>query len=383
MSRPSSLEFLICCKAFSAPGEAVIKDIRTFIARLEKAGELERVTAEVDWKYDLGAMARRAQKSRSHNPALLFERIKDYEGYRVFVNGLGSYARIAIALGLEPATSLKDIVGIVNKRITCPLEPLLVESGPVKEHILKGKEVDLEKLPVPWYGKEDAGRYIGTWHINITRDPETGIRNLGIYRMQLLDSGKTAISVSPKGDLAVHIAKAQKRGKPLEMAVAIGVDELLIIAAAASPPYGTDEYCIAGGLSQEPVSLCRCVTVDLEVPVSAEIVLEGTIDPQSSINEGPFLDYTGVPRGDPHAFIFEVSCLMYRENPIFRGAAIGEPGAEDHLLFSLLASVDCLDFHGSRIRQRIQNALVKNSFFRLFQYTGRFRNVLTQFLQRR
>lgn len=256
-----------------------------------------------------------------------------------------------------------------------PIKPVIADNVPVKENILIGDDVNLLRLPVPWWSREDGGRYIGTWHLNVTRDPETGLRNVGIYRMQLLEPQKTAISISPRSHLALHLKKAESKGIPLEMAVAIGVDETLIMAAAAAPPFGVDEYHLAGGLTQKSITLTRCQTVNLEVPASSEIVIEGKIVPKLKIREGPFLDYAGIPRADTNASVFEVSCLMYRDNPIFRGVAIGIPGAEDHMLYSLLASTNSLDFHGSKVRQMFQNALLKRGFFKAFQIMGRLKQV--------
>ena len=156
---------------------------------------------------------------------------------------------------------------------------------PLQEHVFTGDAVDLEKLPVPWLSKEEGGRYIGTWHLNVSKDPENGTRNIGVYRMQLLGRRRTAISMSGGSHLAQHLAKARRNGAALEMAVAIGVNEPLVMAAGASFPLGADEYCVAGGISGEAVALCSCSTVDVEIPAHAEIVLEGNIDPEIRVQE--------------------------------------------------------------------------------------------------
>ena len=139
------------------------------------------------------------------------------------------------------------------------------------------------------------------------------------------------------------------------MAVAIGADEVLIMAASAAFKRGVDEFRPAGGLKTGPVELVKCQTVDLEAPASAEIIIEGNILPGRRVSEGPFLDYQGMPNANPAASVFEATCMMFRDNPVFRGAAIGLPGAEDHILFSLLSSAGLLDFHGSRVKWKFQN----------------------------
>ena len=349
------------------------KNLRSFISEVEEAGALFRITNDVNWKFEIGEMTRAVGNSSKGSHALLFENVKDYPGWCVFTNGLGTYTRIAIALGVSMPNSDRGLVEVIKQRIANPFKPEVSHVRQSVYNVHLEKEVNLFRLPVPWWHKEDGGRYIGTWHLNITKDPETGQRNVGIYRMELLDKKTTTVSFSPKSHIGVHFNKAEKINKPLEMAVAIGVPEVCIIAAAAAPPYGVDEFALAGGLNAGPVKLTKCRTVNLEVPASSEIVLEGRILPNIRVKDGPFLDYSGVPNTNPNACQFEVQCLMYKDNPVFRGAAIGYPGAEDHLLLSLLAYSGCLDFHGSTTRQKVQNMLLKHRMFRCFQLIGRLR----------
>jgi len=301
----------------------------------------------------------------------LFENIKDYPGYKVFTNGLRSYSQFAILLGLNSETQFRDIVKTFKRRVAAPFEPMLVNDGAIKENIFAANEIDLFKLPVPWWSEIDGGRYIGTWHINVTKDPESGLRNVGVYRMQILGPNQTTVSVSPKSHIAFHMNKAEKKDQPLEMAAAIGVNETLIISAAAALPYGTDEYNIAGGLEQKPIELIKCGTVNLEVPANSEFVIEGIIKPGIRVQDGPYLDYAGIPSINRNAYLFKVTGLMYRNDPIFRGASVGIPSGEDHILFSVLSRLNLVDFHGSRIRQKIQNFLLKKRYFKAFQLSGR------------
>jgi len=340
-------------------------DLRHFIQVLEDARRLSRVRPEIDWRFDLGRM------TRESGTALLFENIKDYPNQRVFTNGLRDMTQIALALGLERETTWKTLITEAKKRVAAPVKPRLVKTGPVLENIVPASDVNLLQLPVPQWSNHDGGRYIGTWHINVSKHPETGSRNVGVYRMQLLGPKQATVSASPRSHLARQVAKAEKGGQPLPMAVAIGVSETMVMAAAAAYPDGMDEYDLAGGLQQEAVQLISCQTVNLEVPALSEIVIEGFIQPGVRVQDGPYFDYTGKTNTNPNAFLFEATQLMFRSNPIFRGTSIGAPGAEDHQLFAFLAELNLVDFHGSRVKQRVQNLALKQRLFRTFQYLGK------------
>ena len=359
LTTDSPLESRIASSAAASAG------LRDFIALLSTAGKLKRVSECVDWKFEIGTITRRNQVP------LLFENIKGYPGHRVFTNGLSSLSSIAIALGMDSEASRRQIVREAKKRAANPVAPVSVGSTYAPENVLEGREIDFLKLPVPQWSPSESHRYIGTWHINVTRDPETGIRNLGTYRMQVLGPRHATLSTSRRSHLALHLANAEKAGQPLEMAVAIGVSEALVMAAAAGCAEGQDEYDLAGGLQGRPVAIAKCSTVDLEVPADAEIVIEGVILPGRRFTDGPYFDYAGLPNLNPNAFIFEAKRMAFRDNPIFRGAAIGCPGAEDQQLFSLLAELSLFDFHGSRARRFVQKCLIANRLFRSFQFAGK------------
>ena len=340
-------------------------DLRHFIEVLSDAGHLVRIPEKTDWKFDIGRMSR-----QSRTP-LLFENIKDYPNQRLFSNGLSDIKAIGLALGLEPGTSGKSLIEEAKKRVATPVKPLLAETGPVLENIVSEGDIDLLRLPAPHWSHHDGGRYLGTWHINVSKDPETGSRNVGVYRMQLLGPRQATVSASPKSHLSRHMANSEKQGQPLPMAVAIGVSEAVIMAAAVAYPYAMDEYELAGGLQQEAVNLVQCQTVNLEVPANSEIVVEGLLRPGIRVQDGPYFDYTGQVNTNPNAFLFEATRLMFRSNPIFRGTSIGVPGAEDHQLFAFLAELKLVDFHGSSTKQAIQNRLLKHRLFQPFQLAGR------------
>jgi UbiD family decarboxylase len=339
--------------------------LRSFIDLLSERGELKRISEPVDWKIELGEITRR------HREPLLFENIRDYPGQRVFTNGLGSFSSMALALGLQPEKGRKPVMAEAKRRVETPVKPVMVESGPVMENVIEGPAIDLFDFPVPQWSRHDAGRYIGTWHANVTRDPETGRRNLGVYRMQLLGRNRTTVSTTSASHLGRHFAQAERMGRPLEMAVVIGAPEPVVMAAGSGYPSGCDEYDLAGSLCGSAVSLVKCRTVDLEVPAESEIVIEGLIQPGARVHDGPYFDYAGAPTENPGAFVFDVKCVMFRNHRIFRGAAVGHPAAEDQQLFALLAEFGLFDFHDSRPRHWFQTRLIERRLFRLFQSIGR------------
>jgi UbiD family decarboxylase len=340
-------------------------DFRNFIDALAHEGLLRRISRPVDWNLEIGEI------TRENQVPLLFENIKDYPGQVIFANGFNSFASVRLALGFGSAMSRHAVIREARKRINSPTLPVYTDSGPVLENVVPGPEIDFLKFPIPRWSGQDSGRYIGTWHINVTRDPDTGIRNLGVYRMQVLGPNLATVSTSPRSHLSLHVAKAGKNGKPLEMAVAIGVNELLVMAAASAYPWGSDEYELAGALEGRGVPLIRCGTVNLEVPAASEIVIEGFLEPGVRVQDGPYFDYAGKPTTNPHAYVFQATRLLHRKNPIFRGAAIGSPGAEDQQLFSVLSELKLFDFHGSRLRQRLQAGLIRHGLFKSFQFVGR------------
>ncbi|HXW69478.1 MAG TPA: UbiD family decarboxylase [Dissulfurispiraceae bacterium] len=336
-----------------------------FIDVLEENRELVRVSDPVDWKYQLGHITR--DKQEKVNPrALLFEEIKDYPGARVLTNGAATVSKIALALGLSYKTTISELADILNKRIRRPIPPVMCDAHELFDVTMLGEDVDLGRLPVPWWHHQEGGRYLGTWHINVSKDLRTGIRNLGVYRMMMIGPKQATVSTSSLSDLGQHIKIAEDMNRPLDMAVCIGVGEAVVMAGAAGLPYGTDEMPFAGGLVGEPLRLVRCKTIDMEVPDSSEFVLEGKILPHRKCLDGPYFDYTGRPKSGS-AHIFEIECIKWKKNPIFRGAAIGIPGGEDYVLFSVLARMNLVNFHGSKKLGMIQSFLFKRQWHSLLQ----------------
>lgn len=328
------------------------KDLRDWIDTLEKEGELARVKAEVDWDLEIGGVLRETMERQG--PALLFENIKDHKDTactKLFTGSLATFRRVALMLGLPKDTPYKELIKIWRERVKNPIKPVIVDSGPCKQNILKGEEVDLFQFPTPHWQKLDGGRYIGTFHGVITRDPDTGWENMGMYRQVIHNKSTTSMSVAQGQHIWMHWRKYRPKGQNLPLAVAIGWDQTLPAVAATPIPEGVDEWDIMGALRQEPVELVKCETVDLRVPASSEIVLEGEVltDVKTFKNDGPFGEFTGhygLPSMRP---IFKVNCITFRDNPILQGTLEGLPTNEDHTIASVCHSAMIWDFLEERM----------------------------------
>ena len=311
-------------------------DLREFINRLRSEKELAEISAEVDWRYEIGGIVRKNLDLKG--PALLFKKIKDYP-IPLFTCGVSTYSRLSLALGLPLHTTLEKIISEFRERVKRPLKAQKVVTGPSKENILKGDEVDLLRFPVPLWQARDGGRYIGTWHGVITRDPETGWINAGMYRTMIHDRKTLGILIARDQHIGLHYEKYQRMNKPMPVAIVIGMDPVLPVTFLTPIPSEMNEYDFAGGLRGEPVDLVRCEIVDLEVPASAEIVIEGEIPPNERRMEGPFGEWMGHYGGRPGPRpVIHVHCITHRNNPIFRGALEGKPVNEDHLCTSVALS---------------------------------------------
>ncbi len=332
---------------FAPPQPAGSLDLRGLIKLLTDAGHLTRVRERVDWKLGIGRW------TRSRHRPLLFENVKDYPGQRVFTNGLIDPVCIALALGLDIALPPAHMVARARRRLRDPMTPKVVRNGPVMENVVPASVLDLLQFPVPQWSEQDGGRYIGTWHLNITKDPETGRRSAGMYRMKVVGPKQATVNAPRRSDLARHIAKAEEKKAELPMALAIGVPEATAIAARAACPEGMDVFDLAGALQQRPVELMDCG--HLEVPAYAEIIVEGFIHPGKRVEDGPYFDYQGNPKTNSRAFLFEATRVMHRDNPIFRGSTLGRPGGEDYQVQAFLGQLKLLESQRSRIRQLMQH----------------------------
>lgn len=311
------------------------RDLREFIEVLGKTGDLIRITEEVDWNLEAGAITRRSNEKQG--PAILFERIKGYPpGFRLMGGTIATYRRLAIAMGLNPEASYSEILDAFIERIKNPIKPIILSTGPCKENILVDDQVDIFILPAPMVHDKDGGRFIGTLNQGVCKDPNSDWVNWGIYRLMVHDKKSTGAFISSVQHVGVIYGKYEERGQAMPYAAFIGCEPITSFIAATAIPYGVSEVDVIGGLRGEPVELVKCETIDLYVPATAEIVLEGEVPPYERKEEGPFGEYAGYQiSGKYPRPVFKVKAITYRRDPILPMACIGVPTDDGHIIWTL------------------------------------------------
>jgi len=318
------------------------KDLSEFIRVLENAGELIRIKTEVDADLEITEITDRV--SKAYGPALLFENVRG-SALPLLINAFGSEKRMAMSLGVDSFEEISDdILGFLQLADQMPQSfidkvkvipklaqisgfiPRMVKNGACQEVIQQ--EPSLDFLPVLKCWPEDAGRFITLPQV-YTKDPETGKRNAGMYRLQVFDNKTTGMHWHTHHDGAENYRKNCALGRPTEVAVALGGDPAITYSATAPLPKDIDELIFAGFLRKKPVDLVKCRTVDLEVPADAEIILEGYVDPLERRIEGPFGDHTGYYSLAGEYPVFHITCITHKKNPVYPATIVGKPPQED------------------------------------------------------
>ncbi|HYR40606.1 MAG TPA: menaquinone biosynthesis decarboxylase [Methylomirabilota bacterium] len=322
-------------------------DLREFVAHLEKHGQLRRVRARVSRDLEIAEITDRVSKGRGEsNQALLFEQVEGFD-VPVLINAFGSPERMAAALSVEHLSDLSARVAkLLDLRMpgsffdklrklgdlfdVAKAGPKRVRSAPCQE-VVETDQPSLASLPILRCWPGDAGRYI-TLPLVFTRDPITGARNVGMYRLQVHDERTLGMHWQTHKGSAEHERVAQEQGKPMEVAIALGGDPVSIYSGSAPLPPGIDEMVFAGWLRGSGVPMVACKTVDLEVPAEAEIVLEGHVDPAERRLEGPFGDHTGYYSLAREYPVFHLKAITRRKQPIYPTTIVGRPPQEDYWL---------------------------------------------------
>ncbi|MBW1712964.1 MAG: UbiD family decarboxylase [Deltaproteobacteria bacterium] len=318
------------------------RDHREFIKTLEQNGDLLRITKEVDWDCEIGAIGRRNYELRG--PALHFTNIKDYpEGFSVLNGSAGTWRRVAACLGLDPASSIRDIYRVYEERLQNPIDPVVVDKKKAlcKQNIQLGDEVDLYTFPAPMVHEGDGGRYIGTWDVVISGTPDGKWQNWGMYRFMIHNRRWMAGWPQTTSQLAMMLKQNwMPRQEAMPVVVAIGADPNSHFAATAPLRPGQNEARYAGGLNQAPLELVKAETCDLLVPAHAEIVIEGEVTLDRIVPDGPFGEYPGYRSGTmAEGLAFRVKAITYRDDPMLTMISIGVPMDDSNIAASLTAGV--------------------------------------------
>lgn len=317
----------------------VLKSFRAYVEKMREEGELTEVRQEVDWRYEMGAVTRRAYDL--HAPAPLFSNVRDcIPGFRVLGAPMGistdprhPFKRVALSLGLPVEMSGPEIVkawsGLADMD---PIPPRTVDSGPCKENRLFGTDIDLTRLPVPLIHEGDGGRYINTYGIMIAQTPDGSWTNWSITRAMLDGPQSIAGVIIPTQDLGNIYRQWQELGQEMPFALCLGVDPAISMAAGYPLPTGLNESELLGAWYREPVQVVKCETSDLLVPASTEIVIEGMVSLQTELQEGPMGEYGGYVWTGRHKQVpcFHVTAMTYRDNPIMPLCVAGVPVEENH-----------------------------------------------------
>jgi 4-hydroxy-3-polyprenylbenzoate decarboxylase/2,5-furandicarboxylate decarboxylase 1 len=300
------------------------KDLREFIAFLERENELQKIKKPVDPCHEIAAYIRKSSDSKG--PALLFENVKNSE-IPVIGGVLATRHRVLLALGVAK-DDYETYMGKFLNAMDHLVPPKLVSSGPCQEVIYLGDDIDVTRLPVPTLSAKDSGPFI-TAGVVISRDPETRKNNTSIYRLQV--HGPRRIGIKAQ-QLSRQQNKAESKDERFPVAIAIGTDPILYMATQWDAPYGVDEMALAGALRGGPVEVVKAKTVDLEVPANAEIVIEGHVLPNVREPEGPFGEVAGYYSPRYPKPVVEITAITHRKNPIFQTSLTGMPTTENHTL---------------------------------------------------
>ncbi|HJU23754.1 MAG TPA: UbiD family decarboxylase [Casimicrobiaceae bacterium] len=295
--------------------------LRSFLAQVEASDprDLLRVRERVNLDYDISAFVMEMEKT-GRSPIVWFENVGE-SPFPVITNVFGARRRYALALGV-PEERLIEEWASRNDRT---LEPIMHDTGPIHDVVQSGGNVDLRTLPIMRHFTEDAGPYV-TNAIVVAKDPDTGVRNASFHRMQVKSRNRIGTSLHSRRHLWNYVQRAEERGEDVPIAVVIGAHPLFTFGGLWKGPITTDEYAVVGGMMGKPLEITRCATVPVEVPIDAEIVLEGKILCKAREPEGPFAEFTGYASARSTEHVFEVSAITHRRDALYQDIV---PGISD------------------------------------------------------
>jgi 2,5-furandicarboxylate decarboxylase 1 len=302
----------------------VAQDLRSFVAAYGEAnpGEVVRIAEPVSLEHDIMAVVLEYERRRRY-PVLIFEKINGHD-IPVVCNVVASRRALAFALGVPES----ELAGEYARRIKEPMKPVVVADPLFRRHVVTGDAVDLASLPIPVYFPGDAGRYI-TAGMLVARDPETGVETEGYHRLQLKGRNRMGVSLHSRRRMFEYQRRAEAKGQALSCAIALGLHPIVSMGSLAYPPAEIGKFEVVGGLFGEPLEVAPCATLDLHVPATAEIVIEGEILPDEREPEGPFGEFTGYFSRRSTEHVFVARAIAMRDQPWFQ--SIGSGRAGDHI----------------------------------------------------
>lgn len=305
------------------------QDLQSFLdlVRAKRPDEYVTVTREVDPAYEITATVAKLEKEAKQRPVLMFENVKGSD-YPVMTNLHASRNRLALAMGCAPREMQRRYLEAMEK----PIPPREVNTGPCKDVIIKGADVDMRALPQIVHHGGDGGPYV-TAAISFAKDPETGIYNCAYNRLMITGKDSTSIHLTLGKHLWEFHKMAEAKGKPLPVAFAIGVHPAIALGALAIGSVDEDETRIMGGLFGEAMEMVRCETSDVLVPAHAEMIIEAEIQPSGTVREGPFGEFTGYSLGAREREVVKITAITHRRGAMFQDIAVGH---FDHMLLSTI-----------------------------------------------
>lgn len=325
----------------------MVKDLKKWISNVEEIGQLKRING-ADPNLEMGTIAQLNAKAKRY--ALLFENIKGYPpDNKVITATLSTPARLALTLGLPTNYTAKQLTQAVYERLSTweekskNFKPREVASGAVMENISMGGEVDILKFPSPLWHEADGGRYIGTGAAMVIKDPETGIVNLGCYRIMVHDKNTLGFFMAPGRHGRIAMEKYHARGESCPVVVTFGHDPLIFLMASTDVPLGISEYNYAGAILGAPLDVVNGEVTGLPIPASSEIAVEGFIPPGVKKAEGPFGEFTGYyGSGQREEPIIKIEAVYYQNNRIIVGSPCLKPPSETTFFHSVFSSAHVL-----------------------------------------
>ena len=303
-------------------------DLRKHLEILRKIELLKEIDTEVDIKHEVASLIYNIGKHSGK--AVLFNNIKNYPRWKMVGGVFSTPDLTAIALGANG----KNLLSHYMQSCRFPLDPEITSEASFTETIISGKDIDLYKLPIPTHAERDIGPYI-LGAVQVAKNPEDGYRNVSIHRMLLLGRDKLSLYAFPYRSLGRCIQKSEERNEGLPIAIAIGVEPSILIASQAKTQQKIDKFAIAGALQQNPIKLVKCRTIDIEVPASSEIVIEGKTIPHERVLDGPCGEYSGCYGSPQEVPLFQVQTIMMRNPSVFQTCLTGFPITENHNLSKL------------------------------------------------